>query len=302
MIPHDLPCRTISLPETDNHSIVVISGNALRHERFALRIQQEFGARVVAWLKCTGSAATPATSQPRVGIVERLTRKLGRASRFDVRRAYQRWRRRGAGRAQRQRQQAAEEILFGDEVRSLQKSAVVSPRLIADPNAPDVVEYVRSLSPYFIATLGGDIFRKPLLDQARGVALNQHDGWCPEYKGSATVNWALYNRDLPRLGNTVHILTSGMDAGPILRRSTACIIPGDSPESCFARSVALGTELMCEVMTDIARCKQVPVFEQRPESGFTYLLRHLTPGVMDAIHRDFQAGWLATELDRLRQF
>ena len=48
MIPHELSPRRIKLPETNDHSIVIITRNQLRHQRFAYRMQKEFGDLVVA--------------------------------------------------------------------------------------------------------------------------------------------------------------------------------------------------------------------------------------------------------------
>lgn len=278
MIPEELQDRVLQLPSAENHSIVVITGAALRHDRFALRIQEEFGDAVVGWIQVLrphkeGERPTPSGAHPS----QRL-----------------------ASMARTQRQ--VEQHLFGEEVMRLRRMAHLQPRSVDDPNSPDIVDYLRSLEPYFLLTLGGAIYEKPLRECAKGVALNQHDGWCPTYRGTSTVDWALYHRDICHLGNTVHILTGGMDAGPILRRSTACLVPEDTPMSCFVRSVALGTELMCEVVHEITRSKRVTIYEQPPEMGFTYVRTHLDQNIKQSIDRDFQAGWLPKELARLRQF
>ncbi len=49
MHPPELSPERLQLPDTDNHSIVLITGNQLRHRRFALRMQQVFGEQVVGW-------------------------------------------------------------------------------------------------------------------------------------------------------------------------------------------------------------------------------------------------------------
>ena len=40
MLPHELEERTLSLPPTTDHSIALITGAALRHKRFAFRLQR----------------------------------------------------------------------------------------------------------------------------------------------------------------------------------------------------------------------------------------------------------------------
>ena len=49
MLPLELKQENLQLPNTDSHDIVLITGSGLRHKRFALRIQNEFGRLVKAW-------------------------------------------------------------------------------------------------------------------------------------------------------------------------------------------------------------------------------------------------------------
>ena len=41
----------IPLLKSDESNIVIFTQNSLRHRRFALRLQQEFGTKVVAWFE-----------------------------------------------------------------------------------------------------------------------------------------------------------------------------------------------------------------------------------------------------------
>ncbi len=59
------------------------------------------------------------------------------------------------------------------------------------------------------------IFRAPTLESIRKAAVNFHTA-SPKYPGSGGVNWLLYNGD-ETSGITVHRVTTGVDAGPVLR-------------------------------------------------------------------------------------
>jgi hypothetical protein len=302
MIPAELAPRRIRLPEKGDCHIVVFTGSSLRHDRFALRVQKEFGERVVGWFQSVPRVVDQAAQ---MGGGSRLyagarslaedPRKFLRVPRFLAEHLLRRMRRPLS-------QDEVERRLFGDEVRWLRKTAHLEPIRVENPNAPEVVKLVKSMDPYLILTLGGPLYTKPLLDTVIGLALNQHDGWCPEYKGSGTVYWALYHRDISCVANTVHILTSGADAGPIVRRSTACLVEEDTYETCFARSVALGTELMCEVVGEVIRSESLTVYDQPDSQGFTYLSSHLNDRVTCAVDRDLREGLLSVELSRLRHF
>jgi len=326
MIPHDLPSRTLRLPKTDDHGIVVLTGTSFRHLRFAYRIQQEFGDTVLAWYQVADSpnATGPSSRKRRAAALYRKVRDriLPPQRLEDLRKLVReegRWevlKRGWSARREfldalltlywlyrRRRSRAAfEKRMFALEIERLKAHATVQPRLVKDPNAEEFIAGVRTLNAYFLLTLGGPLYTKALLKSVRGVAINQHAGWSPVLKGSCTTEWGLYSRSLDRVGSTVHILTSGADAGPILRRSHPCLTEEDTPDMCFFRVVALGTELMIECVRKIIARKEITVCDPPAGGGRTYLTSQLSGDVLRSIHRDFADGWLARELARMRDF
>jgi hypothetical protein len=308
MIPHELPAETIHLPATDRHTIVLVTGSSgsnLPYERFALRMQQEFGSNVVAWFQCRPKSVQSVGSS-RLGRIKASLRTELRDTYRRPMRAFS-W----PGKFRRLFERhilkrdplvRAQERLFADEVAYLRRSGKLEPIAVQDPDSPEFCDRVRRLDPYFLLSLGGPLYSPALLQIPRGIALNQHAGWSPDYRGSHTVHWALYHRDLDRVGSTIHSMVSGADAGPILRRAQACVLPGDDPATCFARVVALGTELMCEVVHDLIADKRTVVFPQPAERGRTYRAKDLDAGLREWIDGDRSKQWLAAELRRLRRF
>jgi methionyl-tRNA formyltransferase len=307
MIPAELEASLLSLPNADSCRIVVITGSELRHDRFALRLQAEFPELVVAWLQI-GRPHVPVATRPGKGRRSPASRNMLASMTAFGSRMRNSLKARLARRATapttgpRPTQDIVEQRMFGDEIDVLKKLSYISPQAVRDSNSAETIALVKALDPYFILTLGGAIYGKELRDCARGLALNQHDGWCPEYRGSNTVDWALYHRDLPKVSNTIHILTDGMDSGPIMRRSSACLAVDDCPESCFARSVALGTELMCEVVRELIQTKMARIFPQPQFSGFTYRRKDMTNNVRKAIRKDLQERMIRTDLFRRTRF
>ena len=309
MHPSELLPERLQLPATDNHGIVLITGKQLRHRRFALRMQQVFGELVVGWYELDRGTGKRKREGGRGGEEERgkLQRVASRIMRGDVlARGRERLLARRNDNALRQyyaAQAGAEQALFGQEVAELEPSAVRQPVPIhpKDVNNPAFVQEIEALSPYFFLTLGGPLYKKPLLDAVRGVAINQHAGHSPDLRGSNTTEWALYHRNLDYVSATVHITTSGADAGPILRRSNPCLLPTDSVNTIFARVVALGTELMIESVQEIIADKNVVTFPQTPRTGKTYLSKQF-PDIIESIMRDFRNSWLQKALEQQRQF
>ena len=321
MIPAELEASSLDLPSSDHCRIVVITNAELRHDRFALRLQAEFPGLVVAWLQVvpasprtteTGGSRLDKfrkleimlrnvlTSRPHILLSRTKRHMVISRSRELLSRIKQRMIAKFENEATSQR--IVEQRIFGDEIEQLKKTAYLSPKTIQNPNSAETIAFVNSLEPYFILTLSGAIYGKELRDCARGLALNQHDGWCPEYRGADTIDWALYHRDLSKIANTVHILTSGMDSGPILRRSIACLAVDDTPESCFARSVALGTELMCETVRELIQTKKARIFHQPQFTGYTYLISQMTKDIKDDIRRDLQRGLIKRDIAKRTAF
>ena len=50
-------------------------------------------------------------------------------------------------------------------------------------------------------------------------AINIHMGVSPQYRGSSCNFWALYDRNPQWVGATLHLLTAGLDSGPMIRHA-----------------------------------------------------------------------------------
>jgi hypothetical protein len=302
LIPADLTASTLDLPVSERCPIVVITETELRHERFAMRIQAEFPDLVVAWLQIKAPPA-PMKAQ---GTIEasKLRRILAKLRSTSARKLLSSLRNRiPSGLKHRVLSQGeVEEKLFGDEIRGLRSNCLLKPAIIHDPNSEETVEFVKSLEPYFILILGGSVYGSALRECARGLVLRLHEGWCPDYREADSVGWALYHRDLSKVGSTVHILSDNMSSGPILRRSSACLAIDDSLESCLARSAALGTELMCEAVRDLIQSKKARIFPQRQFIGRTNPLWHMTTELKADIRLLLSAGFIRKDIARHTTF
>ncbi len=280
MIPFEIAPRMLELPGADEPTIVIATGDAPRHHRFALRLQQEFGTRVLAWYEFTGPPKPPAARRGLMQQARAVAKRLLRPA-----------------------PAPPPGSIFLGEVAELRRHAVVEPRRItrADVLGEAFLRDLKTLKPFFFLTLGGPLYGPPVLGAIRGAAINQHAGFSPDYKGNQTVYQALYHRDLACVAATVHLTTSGADAGPILRRSNPCLTPGDSPFTVIERVVALGTELMIESVREIAANGRILAFDQ-PLRGVTYLARDCDAHVRNAVKSDFDRGWLGEALARRKSW
>ena len=78
----------------------------------------------------------------------------------------------------------------------------------------DAVARLRRLSLDYLILGGCGVVRQPLLGLA--TPLNAHPGLLPQYRGLDPVPWAVSRGD--SVGATLHVVTEGIDEGPILLR------------------------------------------------------------------------------------
>lgn len=309
MVPHDLPASTIPMPAGERRSMVLFSGPSLRHLRLGYLLQREFPGLLQRWWMTSPSkpaqklakgyqrfASHDDVRAARQLLEEadfrRLARLAGRHLRWSK---LARLRRRLAMPAILSNLGTTEKEMFAAEVEALRESAPLHPVEVDTPNQAALIEEVIALSPYFLVAFGGPLLSGGLLRSVRGFAINQHAGWSPELKGAATTEAALYHRNLNRVGNTIHLMDSFADAGPILRRSTATLHPDDDVAHCFLSVVALGNKMMLEVLGEALSAEMLNVFDQ-PAGGQTILGMDFVGFRRAAVARDFAHGWLADAL------
>jgi folate-dependent phosphoribosylglycinamide formyltransferase PurN len=321
MLPHDLSPTRIELPPGPRDSAVLLTGPRPRHLRLGYHLQRRFPGLVRAWyvtdpprearLKSKLDKArellrdNPAFVEARrlidqgeVKDLGDLSHLLGRVSRaFEPRRmataAWEYLRPNGYD--------DAEARMFGRELEMLKAGAGLHPVVVASPNDKKIIAEIQAVDPYFLIALGGPLLKGRLLRCARGVALNQHAGWCPVLRGANTVETAIYHRNIDWIGSTVHVMNTFADAGVILRRSTATLHPDDGLGECFMAAVAAGTKMMIEVVERAIRDGEIVAFDQSV-MGRTVNIIDYVPAKRSAVARDMTSDFLGDALRIAREY
>lgn len=99
--------------------------------------------------------------------------------------------------------------------------------------------YMRLLTPFFVRRWTGRM-------------LNIHPSLLPKYPGLDTHARALDAGDA-EAGCTVHLVTEGVDDGPILGQSHVPVLPGDTPASLAQRVLTAEHDLYPRVLADFCR-------------------------------------------------
>jgi formyltetrahydrofolate-dependent phosphoribosylglycinamide formyltransferase len=110
--------------------------------------------------------------------------------------------------------------------------------------------YMRILTPYLVGRWAGRM-------------LNIHPSLLPAYPGLDTHARALAAGDR-RHGCTVHLVTEGMDEGPILAQASVPILPGDTEDSLAARVLEQEHRLYPAALARLAEKIRLPEAAPRP--------------------------------------
>lgn len=110
---------------------------------------------------------------------------------------------------------AAERKVFGN-VGILPANVRVLPLMSGDLSDVPLDALAPALEADLIFVFGSSYIKRPLIDvlMQKG-ACNLHMGLSPFYRGAACNFWALYDGRVDLVGATIHVLTTGLDAGPI---------------------------------------------------------------------------------------
>ena len=142
-----------------------------------------------------------------------------------------------------------------------------------DVNDEKVVMKLRQLAPHVIITVAyGGYLGKAVRTLPAFGCLNLHPSLLPRHRGSAPINYTLFNGDR-MTGNTIFKLTAGMDAGPILFQNEVKIEDSDNYTILYEKLSRAGAEDILKVLEKMEQ-NEVRYTPQNNESAtFSYKLQ-----------------------------
>lgn len=122
-----------------------------------------------------------------------------------------------------------------------------------DVNAPDVLEKLKKLQPDIIITAAyGGYLKKTIRHLPHFGCINLHPSLLPKYRGSAPINFALFNGD-KITGNTIFKIVAKMDAGPILSQKEMKIEDSDNYTALYEKLSKSGAEDILQVLEKLEK-------------------------------------------------
>ncbi len=132
---------------------------------------------------------------------------------------------------------------------------------IKNINDDQVVELLNVLKPSVMCVIGwSQILKKPALDAAE-LVVGTHASLLPNNRGSAPINWALINGE-KKTGNTLLVLSEGVDSGDILAQRAFDITPFDSCKSLYDKVAETNADMLIELLKKVRSGILQPVVQR----------------------------------------
>ena len=108
--------------------------------------------------------------------------------------------------------------LFGNSYVNIKKKNIkILPMISGDLNQCSINLLSDFLKSDFYVVFGSSYIKGELIDfLIKQKAINIHAGVSPYYRGSACNFWALYDDNPHLVGSTIHLISKGLDSGPML--------------------------------------------------------------------------------------
>ena len=268
--------------------VVVICGESWRHRYFASRLSEEFNV--------VGVVNERMKAHFGAGFLRR-SYELARGFRFNPFAIYAKSHCRVLELA---RARGVNERILGPKgFRFHLRPGAEHLRFESKVNAPQNVEQIRALKPDVLAVSGARLLSKKIIEIPTKAAINMHGGLSPYYRGGDSIFWALYNREPQCVGVTIHLLTLGIDAGPLLYTGRPDLEADDNEMTLFAKIYRLGCELMVQAVRDALADRLSPVPQWT--KGRLYFRKDRKVHHYRRMIRDLKSGLLATHLREHRR-
>jgi len=136
-------------------------------------------------------------------------------------------------------------------------------------NAPEEIEILRSFSPdYLVVVAYGLILPQSVLDIPKIAPVNLHASLLPEFRGPAPIHQAML-LGRKNTGNTVMLMSKGMDEGDMLAVGQTPITDNDDLGSLHDRLSLEGATLLAKTLKEFAAGRIRPVSQNHAQATYT---------------------------------
>jgi folate-dependent phosphoribosylglycinamide formyltransferase PurN len=244
--------------------IVIITGDQLRHDYFVDQLNAHFDVRGVV---------SESVYQPKI---EGDPKDIS-----DLRRHFE------------EREHAERRYFASSEQMTLPHNWLLRvPK--GEANSDEVFAWIMAKESQFLVLYGSGIISERLLDAFDQRTIKMHLGLSPYYRGSGTNFWPLVNGEPELVGVTIHLGTSDVGPGVILKQVRPKITAGDRNHDIGCKAIIAGAEAMIATIKDYAADKIKP--QPQIEGGQLYEQVDFNVEAVRQMWRNLDDGMIAAFL------
>jgi len=141
-----------------------------------------------------------------------------------------------------------------------------------DINSLETINEILEIAPDIIVTVAyGGYLNKHLRLLPTFGCINLHPSLLPKYRGSAPINYTLFNGD-KITGNTIFKIVAKMDAGPIISQNNIEITGSDCYTSLYKKLSESGAQDIINVLKDIEKNGLITQKQDHAKATFSHKL------------------------------
>ncbi|PKL47429.1 MAG: methionyl-tRNA formyltransferase [Candidatus Riflebacteria bacterium HGW-Riflebacteria-2] len=143
-------------------------------------------------------------------------------------------------------------------------------------NAPEEIERLQGFAPDFLVVAAyGLILPQALLDLPKLAPINLHASILPAYRGPSPIHQAILD-GLTETGNTIMLMSRGMDEGDILAVASTPVSPDEDFAAVHDRLSIMGADLLVDTLKKFAAGTITPRPQNHAAATYT---KKITPDV-----------------------
>ena len=189
-----------------------------------------------------------------------------------------------------------EVTLFGE---CKEDVSVLGGKKVSDINDKEHIAWALAQRVEVVLLFGTAILGDEWLAAFPNKIINLHLGLSPFYRGSATLFWPFYYKEIECVGTTIHIAAKKVDAGNILLRIKPSLSPGDDYYAITNKLIKKSIDATPDVVHDylVGRLESIP---QESVNGRLCRKSDFSEEAVCEVNKYVGSGLLNEEITRIR--
>lgn len=171
---------------------------------------------------------------------------------------------------------------------------------VQDINSPEIISWAEQQKFEVVCLFGTAILKDGWLSAFPGRIVNLHLGLSPFYRGSATLFWPFVNQELHLLGTTIHLASAKVDAGDIIERVDADLLPGEDYYAITNRLIRDSIDCFADATKAYLLGQKSPSSQERIQGKY-YRKADFNEKALFSVLDYVQSGLSPQEIERIKK-